>query len=152
MKNLINSVTLFALLISVVSVALTARRAFTLNQPTSPQTEQITDEFINRRIAQGREYLLVVSRKGPIRNQDAPTLEKIQQAHQRHLFRLRGEGKLLLGGPSLEDSDLRGIAIYNLTDKEELKKILEADPAVKAGRLSFEIYRWFGLPGDSLPR
>jgi hypothetical protein len=31
------------------------------------------------------------------------------------------------------------------------EKFLERGPAVKAGRLMYEIHLWFGLPGDSLP-
>ena len=51
----------------------------------------------------------------------------------------------------MDDSDLQGVGIFQSTDKEEVKKLCEGDPAVKAGRLVYEIYSWFGLPGDSLP-
>ena len=40
------------------------------------------------------------------------------------------------------------MGIFNLTDKEQVQEIIAADPAVKAGRLTFEHYDWFGLPGD----
>jgi len=68
----------------------------------------------------------------------------------RHLFSLRAEGKLLVNGPVMDDSDLRGIGIFNITDKEEVKKLLDADPAVKACRLRYEIHPWFRIPGDAL--
>jgi uncharacterized protein YciI len=68
----------------------------------------------------------------------------------RYLFKLRVEKKLILNGPLLGESDIRGICIYDLTDLNEVINLTEEDPAVKSGRLSYEIHEWFGLPGDRL--
>ena len=75
----------------------------------------------------------------------------MQMAHLHHLFKLRAEGKLVIVGPVLADVELGGIGILDLTDMEEAKKIVEEDPEVKSGRLTYEIYPWMGLPGDKLP-
>ena len=112
----------------------------------------ITDEFIRQSIADGKQYFLVLLKAGPRRDQEPAAQERLQQEHLRHLFQLRAEGSLVLNGPILEDPQLLGLSIFNLTDKEEARTLVEADPAVKAGRLTYEIYPWFGLPGDSLPR
>jgi uncharacterized protein YciI len=71
--------------------------------------------------------------------------------HLRYLFQLRAEGKLVINGPVLDDAELKGISIFNTTDKEEVRRLSDGDPAVKAGRLVYEIYEWFGIPGDRLP-
>ena len=71
--------------------------------------------------------------------------------HLRYLLQLRAEGKLLVNGPVIEDPELKGVSIFNTTDREEVRRLSDADPAVKAGRLVYEIYDWFGLPGDGLP-
>ncbi len=66
-------------------------------------------------------------------------------------MQLRAEEKLLINGPIIDDSKYKGISIFKTTDKEEVKRLSDGDPAVKAGRLVYEIYHWFGLPGDCLP-
>jgi hypothetical protein len=58
---------------------------------------------------------------------------------------------LVINGPVLDDPELKGISIFDTTDEEEVRRLSEGDPAVKAGRLVYEIYEWFGIPGDGLP-
>ena len=67
------------------------------------------------------------------------------------MFQLRQEGKLVINGPIIDDPELKGLSIFNTTDKEQVKRLSEGDPAVRAGRLTYEIYTWFGIPGEGLP-
>jgi uncharacterized protein len=110
----------------------------------------ITDEDIRRIVGTGKPYIMVLLKSGPKRDQSPELAAKIQQEHLRHLLTLRLKGKLLVNGPVLDDSVLRGISIYNSTNKDEITELLEADPAVIAGRLIYEIHSWFGIPGDGL--
>jgi uncharacterized protein YciI len=112
---------------------------------------EITDEFIREQIATGRQYCARVFKAGPNRNQPSAEADHIQMEHLRYLFQLRAEGKLLINGPVIDDPEVKGISIFNTTDVEEVKKLSDEDPAVKAGRLVYEIYHWFGLPGECLP-
>jgi uncharacterized protein YciI len=112
---------------------------------------EITDEFIQRRISSGRQYCVRLYKAGPNRNQPSDEAETIQMEHLRYLFQLRAEGKLLISGPVVDDPEIQGVAIFRSTNKEEVKRLCEGDPAVKAGRLVFELYHWYGLPGDCLP-
>lgn len=112
---------------------------------------EITDDSIEKTIASGRQYCVRLFKTGSKRDQPPEEMEKIQMEHLRYLFQLRAEGKLLINGPILDDPELKGISIFNTTDIEEVKRLSDADPAVKAGRLVYEIYPWFGLPGDRLP-
>lgn len=109
-------------------------------------------EFISSEVARGRNYHLVVLQKGPRDRSDKELLAQFQTAHLEHIFGLRREGKLVLSGPCLIDSRLRGICIFNLSDTLEVKQLVEADPMVQAGFLVGEIYPWMGLPGDALPQ
>jgi uncharacterized protein YciI len=111
---------------------------------------EITDDFIQGKISSGKQYCLFLYLSGPNRNQSEAESEKLQQKHLRYLFKLRDDGILILNGPVTDKSPLRGIGIFNCTDKNAAKQLLDADPAVKAGRLIYEVYSWFGLPGDSL--
>lgn len=112
---------------------------------------EITDEFIQKTTASGRQYCVRFYKAGPNRNQPPDEADKIQMEHLRYLMQLRAEGKLLISGPVIEDPMFKGIGIFNTTDKEEVKRLSDGDPAVKAGRLVYEVYYWYGLPGDCLP-
>lgn len=67
------------------------------------------------------------------------------------MFELRKRGILLINGPVIDDPVLKGVSIFDTTDLEEVRRLSESDPAVQAGRLVFELYPWFGIPGDGLP-
>jgi uncharacterized protein YciI len=112
---------------------------------------EIRDAFIQKKISSGRQYCIRLFKAGPKRDQPPPEAKKIQMDHLRYIMQLRAEGILLINGPVIDDPELQGIAIFNTTDKEEVKRLSEGDPAVKAGRLVYEVYHWFGLPGDRLP-
>lgn len=112
---------------------------------------KITDEFIQKTIASCKQYCVRLYLSGPNRSQPPDEAERIQTEHQRYLMQLRKEGKLLISGPVIDDPMFKGIGIFNSTDKEEVKRLSDGDPAVRAGRLVYEIYHWFGLPGDCLP-
>jgi uncharacterized protein YciI len=111
---------------------------------------EITNEYIRKALTQGKQYCISLLKSGPNRNQPRAEAEQLQMEHLRYLFQLRAEGKLLINGPVTDDPDLRGIAIYNTSDKEEVKRLLDGDPAVRAGRDMHEIHSWFGFPGDAL--
>ncbi|HEU4717596.1 MAG TPA: YciI family protein [Bacteroidia bacterium] len=110
----------------------------------------MTNEEIMSAVSKGKAYTLMFLYKGKNRAQDKTEEDRLQMEHLAYLFKLREEGKLLLNGPLTGEGDLRGIAIFSLTDTEEVRRLSEEDPAVKAGRLRVEVFPWFGLPGDHL--
>jgi uncharacterized protein len=114
------------------------------------QKIQITDEIVQNRVATGRQYSLRLYKAGPHRDQPPEEQKQIQAAHLRYLFQLKAEGKLLISGPVLDHPVFKGVSIFNTTDIEEVRRLSEGDPAVQAGRLVYEIYPWFGIPGESL--
>jgi uncharacterized protein YciI len=108
------------------------------------------DRQIQETVALGRGYTLVLLWEGPIRDQGKAEADRLQQEHLRHLFTLRNEGKLLLNGPVLDDSELVGIAIYGGQDHDAVRALAEADPSVKAGRVRVDVRPLFGIPGDAI--
>ncbi len=114
-------------------------------------TGAVTAEFISREVARAKTYVLVVLRLGPRERDDQELLDDLQLKHLEHLFALRQAGKLVLNGPSLIDSELRGICIFDVAEVEEVRSFVGRDPLVEAGFLVAEIYPWMGLPGDQLP-
>ena len=45
------------------------------------------------------------------------------------------------------DPSLRGLTFYRAGSLEEARRLAEADPAVRAGRLAVEIMTWYCPPG-----
>jgi len=91
-----------------------------------------------------KHYVMAFLTKGSKRSQDSTRREEIQKAHLNNIIRLANEGKQIMAGPFLDDTDIRGIFIFNVESIEEAKKLTETDPAVKAGVLSMELHSWYG--------
>ncbi len=94
-----------------------------------------------------KPYYFVLLKKGPHRNQDSVTAAKIQKGHIDNINQLAAAGKLNVAGPFLDEGDLRGIFIFDSGSEEEVRKMVDNDPAVKAGRLVYEIHPWMTQKG-----
>ncbi len=97
-----------------------------------------------------KQYYFVLLTKGPHRNQDTSEVKRIQAGHLANIDRLHKEGKIDLAGPFLDDTDWRGIFIFNVATEQEVKDLLQTDPAIASGRLSYIIHPWYGGKGASL--
>jgi uncharacterized protein YciI len=67
-------------------------------------------------------------------------LTEIQKNHLNNIRSMAQEGKLLLAGP-FEDGG--GLFVLNADSFEEAQAWVELDPAVKAGRFTYKIRRWY---------
>ena len=90
-----------------------------------------------------KQYFLVMLMKGNNRSQDSATAAKIQAGHMANLTRLANEGKIIVAGPFGDDGNWRGIFIFDCTTKEEAEAYVKTDPAIIAGRLTYEIHPWW---------
>lgn len=112
-------------------------------------TTIITDEMMRERIAQTKSYTVVILRK--TKKYGEPGTDKIIWEHGRRNFQLREEGLLPIVCPVRDESDVSGVGIFTATP-EEVKKIYDEDPGVKAGVFTYEIHACRSFPGDSLPK
>ncbi len=94
-----------------------------------------------------KPYFFVLLKKGPNREQDSVTAAKIQKGHMDNINRLAAAGKLNVAGPFLDEGDMRGIFIFDCTSEDSVKAMIEGDPAIKAGRLTYEIHPWMTQKG-----
>ena len=108
----------------------------------------ITDDFMREMLQKTKNYCFVILKPGPNRNK--PEAEKTIWEHGRRNFLLRGDGILSIVCPVAGGKELAGIGIFNAS-LEETKRIMDNDPAVKAGVLVYQAYSCIGFPGDSLP-
>lgn len=96
---------------------------------------------------QMKQYFMVFLTAGPNRTQDSLTAAKIQEGHLSNITRLFNEKKIVLAGPFLDKGTYKGIFIFDVATEDEVKQLLLTDPAIKAGRLDYEIHPWYG-PGN----
>ena len=88
---------------------------------------------------------LVLLMRGPNADEIAgDELQEIQSRHLAHLSRMREEGHMLIAGPFGDQNDpaFRGMCLYRVP-VDEARRLAEADPAVKAGRLRVEVMTWW---------
>jgi len=90
-----------------------------------------------------RQYFFVMLTAGPNRTQDSVTAAKIQEGHMANITRLYNDGKLKVAGPFGDDGKWIGLFIFDCKTKEEVESLLITDPAVKSGRLNYEIHPWW---------
>jgi len=109
----------------------------------------ITDEYMRQMISQTRQYCIVILKAGPKKHEEG--VEKIIWEHGRRNFALRAEGVLPVVCPISDGSDVSGIGIFK-APLEEVKKIMDEDPGVKAGVFVYELHVCRGFPGSSLPK
>ncbi|HMG17029.1 MAG TPA: YciI family protein [Saprospiraceae bacterium] len=116
------------------------------------QTQKVTFESVQQTLAKGKQYTLAIMKKGPKPEPSDPNVKgKMLMDHLVRLFTLKEEGKLVVFGPVTKEGDYQGIAIFNLTDETEVRKLLEADPFIHDGNLVYELMPWFSIPGFTLP-
>lgn len=95
-----------------------------------------------------RVYVLVLLRKGSAWTaEQTPAVRALQEQHLANLERLGRAGKLVAGGPTGADGDLRGVLVFAVETQEEARALADTDPAVQAGRLRVELQRFLGSPG-----
>lgn len=95
-----------------------------------------------------KEYVFVIYNRPKDRPEFSDEFsEKTQAAHLAHNHEMKEKHKMLIAGPFEDGGKMRGILIFNRADMEAVKKIVGADPWVKAGGLEAEFFKLYVAQG-----
>lgn len=122
----------------------------TFAQAAKPADNPVFDPELAKRLGADdygmKDYVFVILKTGP---NDAKFVGKerdeIFAGHMTNIGKLADAGKLALAGPyGKNDRSYRGLFIFSVPTIEDAQKLVETDPAVKAGILIPEMTLWYG--------
>ena len=92
-----------------------------------------------------KSYVFVILKTGAKADITKEESGKLFAGHMANIKRLAAEGKLVLAGPFEENtSRYEGLFVFNVKTVKEAEALLVTDPAVAAGRFTYEAYAWYG--------
>lgn len=113
--------------------------------------QAISPEWIMQKVATGKPFTLMLLMAGKEEALDKERAEALQIGHLTHLFTLEQEGHISIFGPVLNDARLRGVIVFNTSDRDSINRLMAEDPYVQEGFFTYELLDWFSIPGQKLP-
>jgi uncharacterized protein YciI len=91
-----------------------------------------------------RSYVFVILKTGKAEITDENKRKELFAGHFANMGKLAKEGILVLAGPFMDGGEKRGLFVFDVKTIAEAQKLVETDPAVKAGIFEAELTRWYG--------
>ena len=107
----------------------------------------ITDEYMREMLPQSKPYTIVLLKATAARGEAAA--DAVVWEHGRRNFALRADGVLAIVCRVTDDSEWAGVGIFDAS-AEEVTRIMDDDPGVKAGIFTYEVHPVRSFPGDRL--
>ena len=119
--------------------------ATTVAQTPNPEYDQALATRLGGNANGMKNYVLVILKTGDKIIADEKQRSEIFAGHMKNIQRMAAEGKLAVAGPfGKNDSNFRGLYIFNVASIDEAKALVNTDPAVTSGLMTGEFYPWFG--------
>lgn len=103
-----------------------------------------------QQVANGRMYTLTHLLPGKPLPQNEQEQDQLQLAHLAHLTTLEQQGNISIYGPVSNNSKLRGIIVFNTNDHEAIAMLMATNPYIQRGYLRYELFNFYGIPGQKL--
>lgn len=97
-----------------------------------------------------KQYMFCLYLSGQNKSQTDEERSETQVQHMAHINEMVETKNLQVAGPFGDDTEKRGILIFDLKTLEEANEAVAADPAVKAGKLDFECHPIWLAKGTTL--
>jgi len=92
-----------------------------------------------------KSYVLVLLKTGSGSEDNPEIRAELFRGHLDNIGRLVESGQMVVAGPvGKNDLSYRGIFILNISTEEEVKALMQTDPAIAAGLLEPVIMPWYG--------
>jgi uncharacterized protein YciI len=87
-----------------------------------------------------KPYFMGLMRRGPRWNEiDGPEAAELLPRHLEYLRQQSEAGRYLAAGPVLDEGEFAGVLLIRASSLANAQALVEADPAVKAGRLMVQV-------------
>lgn len=87
-----------------------------------------------------KPYVMVYMLKGPkFKAEGSPEFMAEIAKHLTWMKKMNAEKKLVLAGPMRDEGRVLGISVLNVANKEEAKKLLQSEPSVMSGHMTYEV-------------
>jgi uncharacterized protein YciI len=139
-------------LLMLVLFCLTALTFNAFGQETAPKKNAKFDKEMAQRLGANKngmkQYVFVTLKRGKLKFEEKERAALLK-GHMDFIGRMAKERKLVLAGPFGDDKDVRGIYIFDVKSVEEVQKLVEIDPSIKAGLFEVELRPWYGTAAVS---
>ena len=99
-----------------------------------------------------RQYVVAFLYRGPNPVDDPEESKKMMKGHLANIQRLHDEGKIILAGPYLSKTDLRGYFLFDTDSVEAAQTWCDTDPAIAAGAFRVDLHPWYSAKGIGIRR
>lgn len=97
-----------------------------------------------------KQYVFCLYLSGEKRSKTKEEAADMQEKHLAHINSMAENDNLLLAGPFGDDTEKRGILLFDVATTEEAEAAIKRDPMVIEGRLTYECHPWWTAKGVTI--